>query len=452
MKHLLTVYPAWEPTLSALVRNLAVVMTVGSVTMSVVNGLLMLGPWAVLINLAIPVFILFAIMRIRRTGQFSGPFMVMIIGIFLVMFPVAFFAVGGIQGPVPYYFFIGVAITALMLQGLQLYLALALELSLFVGCMVFALTHPWAMPDLPPDRLAMSMPICMLTILIEIALVVHSVYRFYLRTALELESSNERLRDTAKNKDAFLALIAHELKTPMAIMSSHAQEALRALSAAPHLSPELSLVQRDAEIMMNQAESLSDMVTQLLDFSRINDGHMVLSLRPIALSEVVQSTMAECVPICAVNHNRLQMARGGAYPQVMGDAARLSRALVNLIANATRHTHNGAITISLTKEGTFARVAVEDTGEGMSPEAVAAAMSGDGATAASYAQVDDESESESGTTVSLPVPVAAGSRHGGLGLGLRIVRHIVEAHGGAFSLESELGKGTRTTFTVPLAN
>ncbi|MDR1186252.1 MAG: HAMP domain-containing histidine kinase [Bifidobacteriaceae bacterium] len=469
---MLTVYPAWEPTLATLVRNLAVAITVGAVLMSIVNGFLSLAPAPVLVNLVIPLFVLLAVMIIRRTGTFTFPFLIIIVCIFLVIYPIAFFATGGLEGTMPYYYFIAVAVTALMLQGLRLYLALALEIVVFVGCMVFSINHPEAVASFDEVNLERSLPVCLLTIVIEIALVVHSVYRFYLRTALELESSNERLREAAKNKDAFLALIAHELKTPMAIMSSHAQESARILSKLPDRSPELDQVQLDVEIMMNQAESLSDMVTQLLDISRINDGRLVLSIRPLALSEVVQSTLAQCAPICAENGNQLRLARGGAHPQVKGDSARLGRVLVNLIANATRHTHNGTITLSVVKEDGFARVTVADTGEGISPEALEAVRKGEGTTVASYpvaptAPMSDAAGPGSGPSarsspgqlddeladaVSLPVPVAAGSRHGGLGLGLRIVRHIVEAHGGVFELESELGQGTRASFTLPLAN
>jgi signal transduction histidine kinase len=505
LKNLLTVYPAWEPTLSALVRNLAGVVSVGSVVMATANGLLALGPAAVGINLVIPMVILMAVLHIRNTGQFTGAFISMIVLIFLVVFPVAFFVSGGVAGPVPYYFFIGLALTSLMLQGLRFYLAVGLELVVFVGCIQFSLDHPWLMVSMPEATLEKTLPLGLGTIGVAIVLAVHSVYRFYLRTALELESSNKRLRAAAKNKDAFLAMSAHELKTPMAIMSTHAQEVVRILSAVPAPSPALRLAKRDVEIIMTQAESLSAMVSQLLDISRINEGRLVLSLRPISLGQVIQSTLAECAPICAQNGNQLLLARGGAQPRVIGDAARLSRVLINLIANATRHTRGGTITLSVTKEERLARVIIQDTGEGMSPKALEAALKGEGPAAASYARLphapaandssaplrdgfgsahlhaddadlpspavpppsgparaasaDDPISSlgladldpDGGAAVSLPIPVAAGSVHGGLGLGLRIVRHIVEAHGGSFTLESELGQGTRASFTLPLA-
>jgi signal transduction histidine kinase len=481
-----------------LVRNLAAVISVGAVIMSVTNGVLNLGPLPVLINLAIPIFILAAVMRIQRTGRFTGAFLLMIVCIILILFPVAFFAIGGVAGPVPYYFLIGIAVTALMLQGLRFYLAVGLELVVFVGCMWFALAQPWSVVTLPMEQLERTAPICLLTIAVQIALVVHSIYRFYLRTALQLENSNERLREAAKNKDAFLAMAAHELKTPMAIMSTHAQEASRILASLPDPSPASRLVQRDVEIMMNQAESLSAMVTQLLDISRINEGRLTMSIKPIALAEVVQEALAECAPLCAQNGNLLRLARGGAHPTVLGDGARLERVLINLIANATRHTKGGEIILSVSTEGPFARITVEDTGEGMTSESLAAALAGDLPSAPSYAGVRavrplaaaegqpgtlpdpaqvlagdsplpdaaDPATAQSPTAasgspgggagqavgVSWPVPVAAGSRHGGLGLGLRIVRHTVEAHGGVFTLKSELGQGTKASFTIPLAD
>ncbi|MDR2379555.1 MAG: hypothetical protein LBD70_09060 [Bifidobacteriaceae bacterium] len=463
LKNLLTVYPAWEPTLSALVRNLAAVVSVGAVVMSITNGLQMLGSAAVLVNLLIPVVILLAVVHIRQTGRFSGAFLTMTVLVFLIICPIAFFSTGGIDGAIPYYFFVAVTVTSLMFQGLRFYLAIGLEICVFVGCILFAVIHPEAVVELPEADLEATLPICMFTVIVQIALAVHSVYRFYLRAALDLESSNERLRQAAKNKDAFLAMIAHELKTPMAIMSTHAQEASRILGAQESLSPELSLARRDVEIMMAQAESLSAMVSQLLDLSRIADGRLVLSIRPIDLSEVVQSTLAQCAPICAQNGNELRLAPGGAHPRVLGDASRIERVLVNLIANATRHTQAGSITLSVTKQGPYAKITVEDTGEGMTPQAVTAALTGEGGATASYNRsaapgppdaaqgLSSPDAARPVQAVSLPVPVAAGSRHGGLGLGLRIVRHLVEAHGGAFTLESQPGQGTRASFTLPLA-
>jgi signal transduction histidine kinase len=445
LKNMLTVYPAWEPTLTVLVRNMAVVITFGCVIMSITNGLLSLGPASVVVNLIIPVFILLAVVYIRSTGRFGGAFISITVLVFLIIFPVAFFWMGGIQGALPYYYFLAVTVTALMMQGLRFYLAMVLELVVFGGVMEYSLRHPESLTPLPLESLEQSLPICLLTVSVAIALAVHSVYRFYLRTALELESSNARLREGARHKDAFLALIAHELKTPMAIMSTHAQEVVHILESVERPSPELSLAQRDVEIMMNQAESLSAMVSQLLDVSRANEGRLILSIRPVDLSQIVQTTLAECAPICAANGNQLLLAQGGAHPRVLGDSARLVRVLVNLIANATRHTHDGSITLSLAKEGQYARVTVADTGEGMSPEALEAALKGEGSSGAAYMRSGSEGD------VSLPVPVAVGSRHGGLGLGLRLVRHIVEAHGGEFSLESELGRGTRAAFTIPLA-
>ncbi|MDR3107150.1 MAG: HAMP domain-containing histidine kinase [Bifidobacteriaceae bacterium] len=477
LRGMLVVYPAWEPDLSRLVRNLAVVISVSCVLMSIVDGLLMLGPAPVLINLGIPVFVLAGILLIRRSGRFLGAFLFIIVGVFLTLLPFGFFIAGGPAGSFPYYFLIGVAVTALMLQGLRLYLALTLEIAAFVGCVQYGVDHPGSFLALPAEGLERSLPACLLLIAVEIALVVHSVYRFYLRTALELARCNGRLAQAARHKDAFLATAAHELKTPMAIMSSHAQEARRLLGGLGQPSDELVLARRDLETIMNQAESLSAMVSQLLDLSRADEGHLVLTLHPVALAEVLQTTLAECAPLCAENGNTLQLARGGAYPRVMADPARLGRVLINLIANATRHTRGGAITISVVRREAVACVSVEDTGEGMTSEALETVLRDDGSTVAPLDNgrlrpaLDPEqrlaaalvggdsggrasradSASQSAELVSPPIPTAGGSRHGGLGLGLRLVRHIVEAHGGEFTLASEPGKGTRASFTLPLA-
>jgi signal transduction histidine kinase len=241
--------------------------------------------------------------------------------------------------------------------------------------------------------------------------------------------------------------------------------------------------------IIRQSESLSGMVTQLLDVSRINDGLLTFKMERVALAGLVQETMAECAHLSQVNLNSLRLAPGGAHPTVIADRSRLNRILINLITNSARHTHEGSIVISVAKEDGFARVTVQDTGEGMTEEQIAAVFLGqDTGAAAPGSRLHDavRASRRAAATPALPtfggvagtpddvataprgiplvdpggaggigsptlLPVPSGSRHGGLGLGLRLVRHMVAAQGGSFELTSEVGVGTTGSFTVPLA-
>jgi signal transduction histidine kinase len=402
-----------------------------------------------------------------------------------------------------------------MMHGWRFVVAISLEMVLFLGSMWLGALQPERLNPMPDHvGLEVSQPVGFTCAALIIGLAVQLVYHHYVRTAVALNRSNEALREAARNKDAFMALIAHELKTPVAIMANHAQEAARMLATVDHQSGELDRAKKDMETILRQSASLAGMVTQLLDISRINDGRLNMNITRVQLSEVVQETMAECAHLFARTGNVLRLAPGGAHPTVTGDRARINRALLNLLSNASRHTQNGTVTISLAKEDGFARVTVRDTGEGMSAEqiqqvlAAAAVGTGDefripspvartlrrlpGARRRSAAPSPDGRErgrkrgrgrpaeaSKAGpaTPAEAPVPaagaaaapegaatattrttpddgrfpVATGSDHGGLGLGLRIVQHTITAQGGTFALASEPGEGTTASFTLPLA-
>ncbi|MDR1118542.1 MAG: sensor histidine kinase, partial [Bifidobacteriaceae bacterium] len=522
-----------------MVRNLAGVVAVSCLVMSITNGALGLGPVAVLINLVIPVVVLVSVVYIQETGQLQGAYSTVVSLVCLVLFPIGFFATGGSYGVMPYYFLTGVALTSFMLHGWRFVLAAVAEVALFSGSMWVALARPeYLEPDLDHIGLQISQPVGFTCAAVVIALSVQLVYHHYVRATAQLNRSNQALIEAAHNKDAFLALLAHELKTPIAVMASHAQEVSRTLASVGHQSPELERVRGDMSTIMRQSASLSGMVTQLLDINRIDEGRLVFNMGRVPLAQVVQETLAECAHIFANRDNELRLAGGGAHPTVTGDRARINRVLLNLLSNASRHTQGGVITVHITKEEGFARVTIEDTGEGMTseqiehvlavptvgsavaapeagpdtgseagpaaagnaaararrwlgrrlrrlrpargavsltPDAVPPSSSPDlrpawdvggelrpesngspiAAVAASAAAREGADGAPPGTVAHhaprgvLPMP--SGSRHGGLGLGLRIVRYTVDMHGGTFSLTSELGKGTVASFTVPLA-
>jgi signal transduction histidine kinase len=411
----------------------------------------------------IPVAALASVLYIRTKRVFVGTFMTLIVVVFLLVFPVGYLATGGSAGVMPYYFLAAVALTALMVQGARFYIAIALELVLYGGCMLFSITHPKILVQLPEHAaVELSQPVGLICVAIVISVTVYSVSRLHLRVALELDRSNNLLKLSDQNKDAFFAMLSHELKTPVTVMSTHAQEAAQILANTDQPSPELELAHRDMDIIVRQGEVLSQMVTQLLDVTRINEGRLAFDRRPISLASVVQEAMADMAPLTAENGNVLRLKAGGAQPTVIGDPKRLNRALTNLISNASRHTTKGVITLAVSKEPGFARVTVEDTGEGISEAHLREIMS---SSARAARRTPWPAPSRSGRA-SLPdaaldgstpgeppieLPTAAGSKHGGLGLGLRIVRYTIARHGGHFSLSSELGQGTTATFTVPLA-
>ena len=166
------------------------------------------------------------------------------------------------------------------------------------------------------------------------------------------------------------------------------------------------------------------MVTQILDATRIEEGRMVLEKAPCDLDSLVRKTVETYFAVLNKNNNRLILRIPIDLPKVDADGNRLQRVFVNLISNALKHTKNGTVLIKAEAGDEAVTVTVKDTGCGISPEDLPHI----------WERYYKGKHSETGT-----------------GLGLFIVRFIVESHGGTISVESEQDKGSAFTFTLPLA-
>ena len=232
------------------------------------------------------------------------------------------------------------------------------------------------------------------------------------RLLASLEEALAASRDASLVKDEFLAVLGHELRNPLSpIVASLDLMDLRAESASL----------RERTIMRRQVNHLKRLVDDLLDVSRITSGKMQLEMRPLNLTEVVRHAAA---------------SRPGAQVSVAapdavwveGDESRLAQVLNNLLSNAERFG-DGRIRVTLSSRADTARLEVGDGGIGMDPELLARVFE---------------------PFYQAPQQVARST--GGLGLGLAIVRKIVELHGGRVSAHSEgLGTGSRFVVELPLA-
>ena len=222
-------------------------------------------------------------------------------------------------------------------------------------------------------------------------------------------------------KTTFLSDASHELKTPLAAMSGYAQDAERDLTnGAP-----TPLVQEKLRRISSEANRMALMVTQILDATRIEEGRMVLNRSACDLESLVRQTVETYFAVLNQNQNCLAIRIPLELPSVDADSSRLQRVFVNLISNALRHTHNGIILIKAEENGTFVKVTVQDTGCGISNEELPHI----------WERYYKGKHSETGT-----------------GLGLYICKFIVESHGGKIDVESEIGKGTAFSFTLPITD
>jgi signal transduction histidine kinase len=235
-----------------------------------------------------------------------------------------------------------------------------------------------------------------------------------------LQATENELRAANHRKDEFLAMLAHELRNPLAPITN-AAEMLRMVARG---EPK---VLRAAEVIARQAKHLSALVDDLLDVSRITRGLVELQMSTVDLNAIVESAVEQARPLLQSRKHSLVVRHECGHPSVIGDRNRLVQVVANLLNNATKYTPDGgAITLTVHNDGSRVLVDVEDNGVGI--EASLLPYIFDLFTQAS--RTPDRSQ-------------------GGLGIGLALVKTIVTLHGGEVTVSSG-GPGTGSKFTVIL--
>jgi len=237
----------------------------------------------------------------------------------------------------------------------------------------------------------------------------------------ERRQAAQALQEASRVKDEFLAMLGHELRNPLSPI-------LTALHLMRLRAPD-TLV-RERTIIERQVAHLVRLVDDLLDVSRITRGKVELEKAPVEAAEVVERAIEIASPLLEQKqqHLTVDVAREGLVVDV--DVVRLAQAVANLLTNASKFTEvGGAIWVNAAAEGGQAKIRVRDSGTGISPEMLP--------------RVFDLFSQER---------QAADRSQGGLGLGLPIVRSLVEMHGGKASASSEgAGRGSEFVITLPLS-
>lgn len=230
----------------------------------------------------------------------------------------------------------------------------------------------------------------------------------------------DRLREADRRKDEFLALLAHELRNPLA--SVHNCVAI--MRRAGVTDAELQWCH---DVIERQSEQLKRLVDDLLDVSRITQGKIQLRTEPVNLENVVADAVETSAPIINAHQHALRVTLPERPLVVNGDASRLTQVVANLLTNAAKYQNeNGSIDLSARREGDMAVVAIRDRGIGLSPEMLHEAFE-------LFAQGERTPD----------------RAQGGLGIGLSLVKKLVELHGGTVRAASE-GPGLGSEFVVCL--
>jgi signal transduction histidine kinase/CheY-like chemotaxis protein len=243
------------------------------------------------------------------------------------------------------------------------------------------------------------------------------------RAETAARQSEARLKEADRHKDEFLALLAHELRNPLAPIRS----AIRLLQLRGSAEPDLRW---GRDVIERQVECLSRLIDDLLDVSRISRGKMALRKQRVGLAEIIQGAVESSRPLIDQHGHELRVRLPPEPIDLEADLVRLAQVFMNLLNNAAKYIeHGGRIWLTAGRQGGGVVVSVRDTGIGIPADKVPRLFE-------MFYQVDH----------------ALKRSEGGLGIGLTLVRRLVEMHGGTVEARSEgPGKGSEFLVRLPAA-
>jgi signal transduction histidine kinase len=347
------------------------------------------------------------------TGRYQRCYIVAITAIFLVAFPILFFAFGGYHSGMPSFFIFAVAFTVFMLEGRKAIVLVLAEVALYFGLCVVAYLHPGSVRVTAADELGLAIDVAgaftLVSLVLGASLFLH--FKLYNEQRSLLDQQNEILSKASQAKTEFISNSSHEMRTPLTVISVNVQTVMEILE---------DMGVRDSEV----EGLLRGTQGEIMHLARMVGGMLTLA----SMSESTDKAVLDLSSLLKGGAEMLRLnlrKRGNVLETdvapgilIFGSADLLAQVASNLICNSNDHTDNGTISLRAARQGRNIVVTVKDTGQGIPPELLP--------------RVFDRGISEKGT-----------------GFGLFLCRTIVESHGGRIWLESEPGLGTVATLTLP---
>ena len=351
---------------------------------------------------------------------------VLVIIAFFVLFPLLFFYCGGYRSGAVYGFIIAWVYTAILLENTERNIALVIELIIYVSCCLLAYYKPGLAAELPSDfhYIIVSLINFIVTGAVVLTAIAMRTRIFFTKQSQVQELNRELTAQTAtlerydRMKSDFLATVAHEINTPLAIIAASSSDSLDLLSEP---APNIGEIMENQMVIGRRVKMIDSILLDLMDTVSIENGRLSLNRQPVFLAELIRS-------ICSVQHEKLDENSNMILfdlqpnlPQIWADPARIEQVMINLLSNAFRYSNNSKIIIRLEQKDGRQIASVTDEGEGMDAEMMRVALRQYVSTKADY------------------------WRHG---IGLYLCRRIIVAHGGEIWIDSEKGRGTTVSFSL----
>jgi len=349
-----------------------------------------------------------------------------VILIFMLMFPFIYFRTGGYRGLMPPFFVLAIAFTAFLHFRLDLVVAVSLELLIYIGCSLVDYFRPGFIAPLIYETNNISNSIvgyvmAGLLLLLNIVIRTHIINERQKQVRelnRELKARNETLIRYDLMKSDFLATVAHEINTPLAIITAGSSDTLDLLKESPL---NLDEIIENQKLIERRVKHIDSILLDLMDTVALENGRISLSRQPLDLAELLRNICDPMVKRTDLKGNVFEYDIQDDLPQIWADAPRIEQVMVNLLSNSINHTTGGRIVVKLERDVDTQIVSVADTGAGMDEETVRVVLRQYVSTKADY------------------------WRHG---MGLYICRRIIMAHGGEIWIDSVEGHGTTVSFSL----
>ncbi len=244
----------------------------------------------------------------------------------------------------------------------------------------------------------------------------------------KLETKNQELYHLDQLKDEFLANTSHELRTPLNGIIGIAESLIDGATGELPTTTQTNL-----QLIVSSGRRLASLINDILDFSKLRHHHLELKLTPVDLRAITQIVLTLSQPLAQQKNLQFINAIPEDLPNALADENRLQQILHNLIGNAIKFTPSGTIEVSAqvisSDQEELLAVTISDTGIGIAPD--------------KFDQIFQSFEQAEGSTA---------REYGGTGLGLAVTKKLVEIHGGTITLQSQVGVGSKFTFTLPIAS
>ena len=381
---------------------------------------------AIVIDVVAVIFLLVLLHYVETKKCYRAGSLFIVAAIFCVAFPALFFYRAGNRGGMVSFFILAVIFTSILLDSRDKIIALAVEITIYISCFMVNYIYPdiaYAYPsevDYLIDEL-MGFSISVVIILFIIMTrdrMIEAARKRVNELNRELQLQNETLAQYDSMKSDFLATVAHEIKTPLAVISASCADTIDIIGDSPVY---IENAIENQLIIDRKVKLIDNILVDLMDTVAIERGRLLLSRRRINLAELTMQICDIQFKKLDTNNNTLQYNIPPNLPDVYADPTRIQQVLINLLSNSCQYTKNGIITVNIEQTENCQVVSVSDTGEGMDEEM---------------------------TRIVLKQFVSTKEDYWRHGIGLYICRRIISAHGGDLRIDSEKGRGTKISFTL----